>query len=91
MDEATGGTFTITNVSMLDMDGFTPVLNPPETGILGVGRVVEKPAVVDGDIVVRHMVTLSLTFDHKVVDGAPAMTFLRDLAGNLREPMLMLA
>ncbi|MCG6879594.1 MAG: 2-oxo acid dehydrogenase subunit E2 [Deltaproteobacteria bacterium] len=91
MDEATGGTFTITNVSMLDMDGFTPVLNPPETGILGVGRVMEKPAVVDGDIVVRHMMTLSLTFDHKVVDGAPAMTFLRDLAGNLREPMLMLA
>lgn len=90
MDEAAGGTFTITNVSMLDMDGFTPVLNPPETGILGVGRVVAKPAVVDGEIAVRHMMTLSLTFDHKVVDGAPAMTFLRDLAGNLKEPMMML-
>ncbi len=90
MDEATGGTFTITNVSMLDMDGFTPVLNPPETGILGVGRVIEKPAVVNGEIVIRHMMTLSLTFDHKVVDGAPAMTFLQDLATHLREPLLLL-
>jgi pyruvate dehydrogenase E2 component (dihydrolipoamide acetyltransferase) len=72
------------------MDGFTPIINPPETGILGVGRVVEKPAVVNGEVVIRQMMTLSLTFDHRVVDGAPAMTFLKDLARYLQEPMLML-
>jgi pyruvate dehydrogenase E2 component (dihydrolipoamide acetyltransferase) len=91
VEEVTDGTFTISNVSMLDMDGFTPVLNPPETGILGVGRVIEKPAVFNGEIAVRHMMTLSLTFDHRVVDGAPAMTFLRDLARYLKQPMLILA
>jgi len=90
MDEVTGGTFTITNVSMLDMDGFTPVLNPPETAILGVGRVQAKPAVFQGDIAIRQMTTLSLTFDHRVADGAPAMAFLRDLARCLKEPLLLL-
>lgn len=90
IEEVTDGTFTISNVSMLGMDGFTPVLNPPETGILGVGRVIEKPAVYQGEIAIRHMMTLSLTFDHRVVDGAPAMTFLRDLARYLEQPMLLL-
>jgi len=91
VEEVTDGTFTISNVSMLGMDGFTPVLNPPETGILGVGRVIEKPAVFNGEIAIRHMMTLSLTFDHRVVDGAPAMTFLRDLARYLAQPTLLLA
>jgi pyruvate dehydrogenase E2 component (dihydrolipoamide acetyltransferase) len=91
VEEVTDGTFTISNVSMLGMDGFTPVLNPPETGILGVGRVIEKPAVFNGQIAIRHMMTLSLTFDHRVADGAPAMTFLRDLARYLAQPMLILA
>lgn len=91
MDEVVDGTFTISNVSMLGMDGFTPVLNPPETGILGVGRVIAKPAVFEGEVTIRQMMTLSLTFDHRVVDGAPAMTFLRDLARYLENPVLMLA
>jgi pyruvate dehydrogenase E2 component (dihydrolipoamide acetyltransferase) len=91
MDEIQGGTFTITNVSMFGVDGFTPILNPPETGILGVGRAVQKPAVVDGEIVVRTMMTLSLTFDHRVVDGAPAMAFLRTLADMLENPFMMMA
>ncbi len=90
IEDVTDGTFTISNVSMLGMDGFTPVLNPPETGILGVGRVIEKPAVFQGQIAVRHMMTLSLTFDHRVADGAPAMTFLRTLARYLEQPMLLL-
>ena len=89
IEEVTDGTFTISNVSMLGMDGFTPVLNPPETGILGVGRVLEKPAVFEGEIAIRHMMTLSLTFDHRVVDGAPAMTFLKTLARYLEQPMLL--
>jgi pyruvate dehydrogenase E2 component (dihydrolipoamide acetyltransferase) len=91
VEEVTDGTFTISNVSMLGMDGFTPVLNPPETGILGVGRVIQKPAVFMGEIAIRQMMTLSLTFDHRVVDGAPAMTFLRDLARYLAQPMLIMA
>ncbi len=89
IEEVTDGTFTISNVSMLGMDGFTPVLNPPETGILGVGRVIEKPAVFEGEIAIRHMMTLSLTFDHRVVDGTPAMTFLNTLARYLEQPMLL--
>ena len=89
IEEVTDGTFTISNVSMLGMDGFTPVLNPPETGILGVGRVMEKPAVFEGEITIRHMMTLSLTFDHRVVDGAPAMIFLQTLARYLEQPMLL--
>ena len=91
MDEISGGTFTISNVSMLGMDGFTPILNPPETGILGVGRVAEKPAVHQGAVCVRKMMTLSLTFNHMVTDGGPAMNFLRTLADMLEKPILMLA
>jgi pyruvate dehydrogenase E2 component (dihydrolipoamide acetyltransferase) len=90
MDEISGGTFTISNVSMLGMDGFTPILNPPETGILGVGRVIEKPAVKDGEIQIRSMMTLSLTFNHMATDGAPAMAFLRELGDMLENPGLMI-
>jgi pyruvate dehydrogenase E2 component (dihydrolipoamide acetyltransferase) len=91
MDELQGGTFTITNVSMLGVDGFTPIINPPEAGILGVGRAVERPAVdADGNIVARTMMTLSLTFDHRITDGAPAMTFLRALADCLEDPAMIL-
>ncbi len=91
MDEIQGGTFTISNVSMMGVDGFTPILNPPETGILGVGRVIEKPAVYEGTLCIRHMMTLSLTFNHMVTDGGPAMTFLRTLADMLEKPMRMLS
>ncbi|WP_272701208.1 dihydrolipoamide acetyltransferase family protein [Desulfovibrio sp. Fe33] len=90
MDEISGGTFTISNVSMLGVDGFTPILNPPETGILGVGRIVEKPAVHNGEIAVRRMMTLSLTFNHMTTDGAPAMAFLRELGDMLETPGLMI-
>lgn len=91
MDEISGGTFTISNVSMMGVDGFTPILNPPETGILGVGRVIAKPAVFGGEVCVRQMMTLSLTFNHMVTDGGPAMSFLRTLADMLEKPVLMLA
>jgi len=90
LDEIQGGTFTITNVSMLGVDGFTPILNPPETAILGVGRASDQAAVVRGEICVRKKMTLSLTFDHRVVDGAPAMRFLRTLADYLEQPLLLL-
>ncbi|WP_428561212.1 MAG: dihydrolipoamide acetyltransferase family protein [Solidesulfovibrio sp. DCME] len=90
MDEISGGTFTISNVSMLGVDGFTPILNPPETGILGVGRVVDKPGIHQGAVCPRKFMTLSLTFNHMVTDGGPAMTFLRELADMLEQPVRML-
>lgn len=78
-DELLGGTFTITNLGTLDVDGFTPIINPPQSAILGVGRIVPRPVVVDGEIAVRYMVILSLSFDHRIVDGAPAAQFLQAL------------
>ncbi|MGA2111643.1 MAG: dihydrolipoamide acetyltransferase family protein [Anaerolineales bacterium] len=72
-----GSTFTLTNLGMYDVDGFTPILNPPEAGILGVGRIVEKVAWRGGQVVAQPMMTLSLTFDHRLVDGAPAARFLQ--------------
>jgi pyruvate dehydrogenase E2 component (dihydrolipoamide acetyltransferase) len=91
VDEVTGGTFTVTNMSMFQVDGVTPILRPPETGILGVGRIREKPAVFRGQIAVRSMMFLSLTFDHQVVDGAPANQFLGTVAGYLENPYLIMS
>jgi pyruvate dehydrogenase E2 component (dihydrolipoamide acetyltransferase) len=91
IDEVTGGTFTISNLSMFQVDGVTPILKPPETGILGVGRVKEKPAVYKGEIAIRSMMFLNLTFDHQVVDGAPAAEFLETVARYLQEPYLILS
>ncbi len=90
MDEVTGGTFTISNLSASCVDAFTPILRPPETGILGLGRVVEKPVVYQGAITARSIMGLSLTIDHRVVDGAPASEFLQLLVRYLEQPMLML-
>jgi pyruvate dehydrogenase E2 component (dihydrolipoamide acetyltransferase) len=90
VDDVTGGTFTITNLSMFDVDGFTPILRSPETGILGVGRIKEKPAVSDGEISIRAMTVISLTFDHRVVDGAPAAEFLQTLARSIQRPTLII-
>ena len=89
-DMADGG-FTITNLGSYDIDAFTPIINPPEVGILGVGRVMEKPAVHQGKIAVRSMVALSLTFDHRALDGVPASEFLRAIKQYLEEPRWMLS
>lgn len=86
LDEVTGGTFTITNLGMFRVDAFTPIINPPESAILGVGRIVEKPLVIDGKIEVRSTMVLSLTFDHRVMDGAVAAQFLGKLTQILEKP-----
>ncbi|MCD6355826.1 MAG: 2-oxo acid dehydrogenase subunit E2 [Anaerolineaceae bacterium] len=78
-DDLQGGTFTITNLGMYDVDGFTPVINLPEAAILGIGRISKQAVVVEGKIAVRDMMTLSLVFDHRLVDGAPAARFLQHL------------
>jgi pyruvate dehydrogenase E2 component (dihydrolipoamide acetyltransferase) len=75
-EDVTGGTFTITNLGMYGVDVFIPIINPPETAILGVGRVTEKPMVISGQVAIKPVMQLSLSFDHRIVDGAPAAQFL---------------
>ena len=82
-------TFTITSLAGYGIDAFTPIIDPPQVAILGVGRIVEKPAVVEGEIVVRSMMSLSLTFDHRALDGVPAGEFLQTLTGKLQDPAWM--
>lgn len=89
-DEMRGSTFTISNLGMYAIDAFTPIINGPETAILGVGRIVEKPVVVDGELTARPMMVLSLSFDHRAIDGAPAAAFLTDLKANLENPYSLL-
>ena len=88
-EEISGGTFTITNLGANDIDGFTPIINPPQVGILGVGRVVEKPVIINGDIAKGETMYLSLTFDHRVIDGAPAAEFLQTVRRLLEDPWWM--
>ena len=85
-----GGTFTITNLGMYGIDAFTPIINLPQAAILGIGRIVCKPAVNEGEVVPRQMVALSLTFDHRVVDGGPAARFLNTVREYVTEPILWL-
>lgn len=85
VDEVTGGVFTITSLGSYPVDAFTPLLHPPQVAILGVGRAREKPAVVDHRVEPRMLLVLSLTVDHRVIDGAPAAAFLADVAGHLRD------
>ena len=88
--ELQGGTFTITNLGNFGIDAFTPIINPPESAILGVGRILKKPVVHNDEIVIRSMLTLSLTFDHRVIDGAPAAQFLQTVSGYIQDPYLLL-
>jgi pyruvate dehydrogenase E2 component (dihydrolipoamide acetyltransferase) len=85
-EEMRDATFTVTNLGGFGIDAFTPILNPPQCAVLGIGRIVREPAVVEEKIVPRDMVTLSLTFDHRILDGAPAARFLATLRGCLEQP-----
>ncbi len=85
-----GGTFTLTNLGMYGVDTFTPLLNLPQCAILGIGRIVQKPSVYENQIVPRHKVALSLTFDHRVVDGGPAARFLNTIREFVEQPDLWL-
>ena len=89
-DDLTGGTFTITNLGMYDVDAFTPVINLPEAAILGVGRIVERVVPCDGQPVIRPMMALSLSFDHRIVDGAPAARFLQRVKQLVERPLALL-
>ncbi|MBV8081037.1 MAG: 2-oxo acid dehydrogenase subunit E2 [Actinobacteria bacterium] len=89
-EDIDGGTFTISNLGMYGVEQFVAVLNPPQAAILAVGATQDRAVVVDGDVVVRPMLTLTLTVDHRAVDGAPAADFLRTLKSFLEEPGLAL-
>lgn len=92
-DQLKGSTFTVTNLGMYEIDAFTPILNLPEAAILGVGRIVPKPVVIEVNeetIAIRRMVYLSLTFDHRVVDGAPAARLLQRIKQMVEHPLVAL-
>jgi len=86
-----GASFTVTNLGSLDIESFTPVINPPQTGILGVDTIVQRAKEVNGQIVYYPAMGLSLTFDHRALDGAPAAKFLKELKTNLENFELLLA
>src|SRR5262249_31520813 len=79
-------TSRVTNLGPLGSDAFPPIIHLPQCAVLGVGRIVREPVVVEDRVVPRYMLTLSLTFDHRVVDGAPAARFLATLRGCLEQP-----
>jgi len=89
-DDLQGGTFTITSLGLYDIDAFPPIINLPEAAILGAGRIKPQPVVRDGEIVIRQMWVLSLVFDHRLVDGAPAARFLQRIKHLVENPFLLL-
>jgi pyruvate dehydrogenase E2 component (dihydrolipoamide acetyltransferase) len=86
LEEVTGGAFTITNLGSFGVDLFTPIINPPQSAILAVGRISVKPVVAEGEIVTRQMMTISLSFDHRIIDGVEAAKFLQGIKNTLESP-----
>jgi pyruvate dehydrogenase E2 component (dihydrolipoamide acetyltransferase) len=89
-DDLANGTFTISNLGFADVDFFTPILRPPESAILGVGRIVKKPGITNNHVVPEARIGLSLTFDHRIIDGAPGARFLKTVKDMIEDPMLMI-
>jgi pyruvate dehydrogenase E2 component (dihydrolipoamide acetyltransferase) len=88
--EMSGSTFTISNLGMFGIESFTAIINPPESAILAVGKIMDTPVVVDKEIVVRPMMNLTISADHRVIDGATAANFLQDLKRTLENPYLLI-
>jgi pyruvate dehydrogenase E2 component (dihydrolipoamide acetyltransferase) len=82
-----GGTFTISNLGMFGIDAFSAIITPPQAAVLAVGRIADRVVAVNGQPAVRPMMTITLSSDHRVVDGAQAAAFLNDLAGALEKPL----
>jgi pyruvate dehydrogenase E2 component (dihydrolipoamide acetyltransferase) len=87
--EAFGGTFTISNLGPYDIDIFIPIINPPQSAILGIGKIVKKPIIENNEIIIKSIMSLCLVFDHRVIDGAPAANFLKTLKECLENPQLL--
>ncbi len=88
-EDFSGGTFTVTNLGMYGVEFFTPIINPPEAAILGVGKITKKPVADGEEVKIKPMMTLSLSFDHRIVDGAPAAEFLQKIKEILENPTLL--
>ncbi len=86
INDLQGGTFTITNGGIYGSMLSTPILNPPQSGVLGMHNIVERPVVIDGNITIRPMMYLALSYDHRIVDGKEAVTFLKNIKDSLEEP-----
>ena len=90
LDEYTGGTFTISNLGMFDIDEFTAIINPPEAGILALGKIERVPVVENDNIVIKPIMMMSLTYDHRIVDGVPAAQFLQEIKKIIKNPYLLI-
>ena len=90
MDDYKGGTFTVSNLGMFGIDNFTAIINPPEAGILAVGKVEKRPVVRNDEIIIRPMMTITLSYDHRIVDGAPAAQFIALVKEYIENPVMML-
>ncbi|MFC1581261.1 2-oxo acid dehydrogenase subunit E2, partial [Thermodesulfobacteriota bacterium] len=88
-DDLAKGTFTISNLGFVGVDHFTPIIRPPESAVLGLGRIMKKPVVRDNRVVPESRISLSLTFDHRIIDGAPAGRFLKTIVDMIEKPALM--
>jgi len=89
-EEYQGATFSVSNLGMFDIDQFTAIINPPEAGILAVGSTIEKPVVVDGEVAVRRRMRVTMSCDHRVIDGASGARFLRTFRAMLENPLEMM-
>jgi len=89
-NEYTGATFSVSNLGMFDIDQFTAVINPPEAGIIAVGSIVQKPVVVEGQLTARRRMRITMSCDHRVIDGATGAAFLKTLKQMLENPLAML-
>src|SRR5204863_9124776 len=89
-NEYTGATFSVSNLGMFDIDQFTAVINPPEAGIIAIGSIVQKPVVVEGELTARRRMRITMSCDHRVIDGATGAAFLRTLKQMLENPLAML-
>ncbi|MCI5080272.1 MAG: 2-oxo acid dehydrogenase subunit E2, partial [Saprospiraceae bacterium] len=89
-DDMQGNTFTISNLGMFGIEEFTAIINPPDSCILAVGTIVEKPVVKDGEIQVGHMMKVTLSCDHRVVDGATGAQFLQTFKAILEDPIRLM-
>ena len=90
LEEYSGGTFTVSNMGMFGIDNFVAIINPPEAGILAVGKLEETPVVIDHQICIRPIMVLTLSYDHRIVDGAPAAEFIVRIKQLMENPCLML-
>jgi len=90
-DDLANGTFTLSNLGFADIDFFTPIIRPPESAILGVGRITQKPSVRNEHVIPEARIGLSLTFDHRIIDGAPGARFLKTIKEMVEEPLLMIS